>query len=207
MKDSMAIVIEHLVAVVAGASTTLASGISAADTSISLADGSAFQSTGHFAVMLESEAAIVTRSGNTLTTISRGRGRFGTTAAVHSMGATVSMATLYDLVGSRVSTNPPPDNDSPYIWIENQGERVAGLSESLDVPAQLRCFGGNKKEASDLESNLIYRLLFERLHGAAVQSTASGAVVNAFQVNGGQRGLDPDASWIFTPARYRIAAR
>lgn len=74
----------------AAARTTLTAGITSASTSIGLADGSTWPSTGQFSVVLDrglsgEEKILVTRSGNTLTVVTRGYD--GTTAAAHSTGA------------------------------------------------------------------------------------------------------------------------
>lgn len=76
---------------------TLAAGISATDTALSLSDGSTFPdgSGGPFCVTVdlgnagEEKVKIASRTGNTLTVASSGRGYDGTTAAVHAAGVKV----------------------------------------------------------------------------------------------------------------------
>lgn len=68
-------------------STTLNSSATSGATSISVASGAVFPSSGNFALKCESEIMIcTTRSGNTLTVI---RGQEGTSAASHISGTTI----------------------------------------------------------------------------------------------------------------------
>lgn len=75
--------------------TALASGITATDTTITLADATGYPTgaTGPFAIALdlgvaaEEKVLVASRSGNTLTVASGGRGYDGTTAAAHGAGS------------------------------------------------------------------------------------------------------------------------
>lgn len=70
------------------ATSTLASGITSGDTSVTLVDGSKFPSTGDFRVLLESELVKCTaRSGNVLTIV---RAQESTSAASHASGVVAS---------------------------------------------------------------------------------------------------------------------
>lgn len=70
------------------ATSTLASGITASDTSVTLVDGSKFPTTGDFRVLLESELVKCTaRSGNVLTIV---RAQESTSAASHASGVVAS---------------------------------------------------------------------------------------------------------------------
>jgi hypothetical protein len=73
--------------------STLSSSITNSATSISVADGSQFPSSGRFRIRIDDELLVVTaRSGNTLTVE---RGAEGTTAASHSSGADVVHVLTY----------------------------------------------------------------------------------------------------------------
>jgi hypothetical protein len=76
--------------------TTLASGINASDTSITVSDGAGFSSDGGYIIIDENVAGkeeivyVESASGATLTIATDGRGRCGTSATSHDAGATVS---------------------------------------------------------------------------------------------------------------------
>lgn len=77
------------------AATTLSSSINDTTTSITVADGSVFNSTGGYAMIDEGNATeevvyIESVSGNTLTVATDGRGKAGTSAASHNSGATIT---------------------------------------------------------------------------------------------------------------------
>lgn len=95
------------------AQSTLSSGITNADLSATLVDGSGFSSSGDFQVRIDDEIVTVTaRSGNTLTIV---RAQDGTAAASHSSGATVTQVLTANgllRVGSRIHTSDTYANKS-----------------------------------------------------------------------------------------------
>lgn len=78
-------------------SSTLASGIIAGDTTLSVASATGFPTTGQFRILIDSEILLVTAvSGTTFTVV---RGVEGTTAASHSGGMTVTQILTRDGLG------------------------------------------------------------------------------------------------------------
>lgn len=206
MKDVGSIVRERLVASAAsGVSSTLSTGIGSATTSLTIASGTGMPGTGGgvFAVKIGTELIQVMRSGTTLSVQTGGRGAFGTTAAAHGGGSTVTLAVLYDVVGIRVSELPPADNGSARIWMQCDG-RPGAETGVVRVRATFRCFGGSK---SGVDARGVYRLLHDRLQQIGQQSTTSGVVVLATEETGGQVMRDPDTEWLFVPAVYEVVVR
>ena len=113
---------------VAQASYTIATtDLSATGTSFSVADGSGFAASTSrpYIVGVDSELIMVTRSTNTFTVLSGGRGWGGTRAAIHAIGATVYGPTL----------TPNPNGIAAYVastgvltpsvtWISDPGTTV-----------------------------------------------------------------------------------
>lgn len=107
------------------AQSTLSASISNTDTSITLADASAFPSSGNFRLVVESELLICTsRSGNTLTVE---RGAEGTTAASHASGLTVSQTLSVGGLRQYLADNVPGFDGSrpPYRLLDASGNALA----------------------------------------------------------------------------------
>ena len=196
MIDCGAIVRAWLTAAVsAPAASTLSAEVSATAGTLSVADGSGFPNQGEFVVVVESELVLVTRVGNVLT-VAAGRGRLGSVAALHSSGVAVSQGTLYSVVGERVWREPPADNDSPGVWFQMMDEAPRSTAPYFEADVMIRCFGGSGEE---IDAKIVYRLLHDRVHAVANESTAHGRLVSANQVGGGRVMVDPDVEWHFVP--------
>ncbi len=207
MKDFTQILREYLTASVSGATATLDSTIDADDTTIALGsgEGASLQPIeGIFTIGIDSEFIRVTRSVDTLTVDAGGRGIMGTTAAAHTGGATVSVATLSDVVGSRVSGKPPRDNNSPSLWI-TYSEIPREDTGFFMLDALIRTFGGaGPKDSREIDCRTVHRLLVDRLNFVFNQATASGRIADALYESGGDVLVDPDTEWPFAQSRWNI---
>jgi hypothetical protein len=107
------------------ASSTLASGINNSVTSLAVASGTPFPSTGNFRLICEGEVMLCTaRSGTTLTVV---RGYEGTTAASHSSGVTISHILTADSFDRGGKDNVPLwGSDAPplNLLVANDGQTV-----------------------------------------------------------------------------------
>lgn len=173
----------------APASTTLNGAITASDLAITLASGAALSAIdGPIIIKIDSELIIGTRSSNTVTVdgdaTANLRGAFVTTAASHSSGATVSAATLYDVVSTRVYADKMPKdwaNATPTLLfgILNPQHEFRIPAASLDL--ELYGFTGTDNPA---ECHALGRLLADRLHGVNMFDTTSGTILSAAIIDG-----------------------
>jgi hypothetical protein len=141
--------------------STLSASIDNTQTSISVADGSQFPSSGRFRIRIDDELLVVTaRSGNTLTVE---RGAEGTTAASHLVGATVSHVLTYEGLRSYLRNN---------IYYVNSGR--PSLSEMTDT-------SGNLLSKTDFTAvNQGSRTYDDQLGGLIITQPSHGASDNWF---------------------------
>ena len=161
-----------------GVSTTLDGALTAASSSIPVVAGTAFPSNGPFAVLVDSEVFMVTRSGNTLTLYGK-RGAFATTAAVHSSGAAIHLAVLYDLTGAQVWEGRLKKgfaNDSPAIKYDTISAAPHWNATDKTGSITFVIFPGS---SSVNEARTIAGLLETRLHSAVNQSVTNGTLCRA----------------------------
>ena len=209
LKDTLAVLRTYLVTdpghTVSGVLKTAvtASGLSL---TLNTGHGAQFPEDGTFAVKCGTEIMLVSRSGDVLFVESGGRGICGSAAAIHDAGATVYSANLYDVVGERVGSLAPSDNDLPSIWLSNLDESLSSVdNEMSESVVEIRCFGGIGERPDDTSANVVYRLLFDRLHDKGMTDTKHGALLWAHFESGGMALQDPDVLWTFVLARYSLA--
>ena len=175
MVDTVAIVREFLATTVAApASSTLTAGITAAATTMTLVSGATFPANQSFVVKIDSEWIHVTRTTNTLNVETWGRGAFGTTAAAHALGATVSLGNLYQIVGGAIMCpllHSGYENTSPAIVFQTRGGDAEIRHDLLKPSFQFKCFGGS---ASPRDAKAVYRALRDRFNGQHGQDTGQG---------------------------------
>ena len=195
----------------AAASGTLQSDISATGTAIGLAggEGASFPSYQTILLKIDSEYILATRSTDTLTVVEGGRGKVGSTAAVHTAGATVSQANFYMVIGANIFYEQVPikqtgfDNTYPAVLYHIRGgdsDPTAAFGERSLV---LKCFGGSKKLD---DPHIVYRLLHDRLHQCGSVMTSEGNLMLGLEDGAPQDLLDPDTypNWHYTMATYRV---
>lgn len=173
--------------------STLAGDITSATSSLNVASGhgsrfhkiNSTKSNGVFAVKIDSEYILVTRSGDAMTVQAGGRGAFNTTAAAHTSGATVTQVDLYTLVPSDIAVDRWNEDfafTSPSLVLESEGatdsfEYFDGGGYSVSI----RCFPGRE---SDMDARVMARLVAEKLDGAANKSTDYGTLLIATRTGG-----------------------
>ena len=182
MISSLDIIREFLTtSVSAPATSTLSAAITTTTaTSFTVASGTGFRSEGRFAVKIDSEWILVTRSGTTFTVEAGGRGIFGTTAATHSNGATVSQGNLYLACGTNIAVKTWPEgfgNTYPLVVIEPEGGDSDNYIERFDGSYTFKCFSGS---ASHKECEVLGGLLYDRLQKQANQILTTGCLQYAY---------------------------
>lgn len=210
MNDGTRILGEFLRATVAAAATTTLSGaLNASALSFTVASGAAFAGYDSPLVLkIDSEYVIGTRSSNTITVDLGCRGALGSTAATHSDGATVSLANLYIVAGSALWADKLPDdfgNTAPTILYRVRG----GAGPDTRVPSteasyEFFIYGGTRFY-DDTEA--LARLLYDRLHGAIMQTTASGVLMSAHQEVPNQNATEPETEFPRAFTAYAVETR
>jgi len=177
--DSSQIINEYLVTNPGhDVSTALDGALTASTSSVPVVDGSSFPENGPFAVIVESEVFMATRSGDTLTLYGK-RGAFATTAATHANGAAIHLAVLYDLTGSQVWEGRLKKgfaNDSPAIKYDTISGAPHWNATDRTGSITFVIFPGS---SSVNEARTIAGLLETRLHAAVNQSMTNGTLCRA----------------------------
>lgn len=210
MIDATRIIREYLItSVSAAASTTLSAGMDADDTSFTVVSGAAFANLdAPLVLQIDSELMLATRSGNTITVDLGGRGALGSTAASHSNGATVSLANLYIVAGTRVYADKLPvdfANTSPSVLFRIRGGAgPAVLVPVTELSAEFFCYGGTNNYD---DSAALGRLLNDRLHDTTMASTTSGVLMHAHEEVQMQNATEPDTEYPRTFTAYGIGLR
>lgn len=217
MIDTNDIVYKFLTeSVSAPASGSLSAELSATATgfSVGAGQGASFESNGMFPVICGSEAFLVTRSSDTFTVIRRGG--FGTTAAIHASGATVSQANLYTLVNSRVYTPRWPDgvgNDAASVLFEDGGAGEFDSQDGTSTASLLfTCRGGSldERECTSVARLLVDRL-FPRIGGVRrsirCESTQAGSILLASMSGGIAQTFNLDPEWPETEINVDLVCR
>ena len=124
------------------AATALSSPISNTDLSITVSDGSVFNSTGGYAIIDEGQASeevvyIDSVSGSTLTVNSTGRGLSGTVAAAHDSGASITDIGVAEMFNGLVdSVDLEHDDNGAHSQLNSQivasGDDVTTTNKVLD---------------------------------------------------------------------------
>ena len=203
MIDPLRILGEFLRANVASpATTTLNGAINAATLSITLTSGSAFAGyDAPLVLKIDSEYVVGARSGNAFTVDLGARGSLASTAASHLDGATVSIANLYMAAGSALWPDKLPidfANTGPAILYRIRGGAGPDvLVPVFDGSVEFFIYGGSQ---SYDDADALQRLLHDRLHGATMETTASGVLMHSHEEVAPQRATEPDTEWprIFT---------
>jgi len=195
--DPGAILMDWLMESVASSATgSLAAGIAKTDLTFSVGagEGTSFPKKRSFVVKIDSELVKVTRSTDTFTVDGR-RGAFGTTAASHVLGATVSLANFSVIVGQNV-WSPQADDDfenkepAVVFWIRGGDVRIR--SSTVSPSFQVECFGGSD---DPIDAMAVYRALRGRLQGRTGEDTDHGELLSATEEGHGQELIDPVTAW------------
>jgi hypothetical protein len=108
---------------------------------------------------------------------------------------------LTNLVEQRIYAevnSPPagytPAGTGPAICFKSRGGQIDYVRKLLMPSIQFKCYG-----ATEVESNEVYRALFDVLDGAQTYN-----ILFAGQETPGQILLEPDTGWIFTLVFYTI---
>ncbi len=185
---------------------TLNGNITASATTITITVGATSLEAGVWAVTIDSEVIPVTQSGVTLTVETNGRGYFGTTAAAHTSGATVSRANLNAIVGNNVYDSRLPEGfiDDPIapaiVYTGLPGTVVAlhgstGRSGIHSPRESIRCYGGKDDQGNfpEVAADLVWRALAERIEEVtSAEAVTSGVVMSIPDYTEGQPLIDPD---------------
>lgn len=183
--SSLAIIEDFLKASKTGVTLgTLSAEFSATGTSLTLNSGFTALEKGPRAIKIDSEVIMVTGTGATLTIIPHGRGFFGTTAAVHASGATVTRATLSDCV-TNIAEGDLLDfeNAAPAISFTLPSSWDVSLGAMVKPRALFKVYGGKDSQGTARTDapRYLYDLLIERCDDVekGFESVGSGTVVTA----------------------------
>jgi hypothetical protein len=185
MIDPVAIVEEYLTAVVAAPATgTLTGTITATATSLALGggEGASFPSAQGIPIAIGTEQMIVTRSTDALTVAAGIRGRFGTTAAAHSNGVTVSRLNFYLLAGGYVYNKRVPQgykNENPAVvfYVDVDDMQVFASDQAstviMEVAIQCDCYGGSMNPR---DARMVALELQAYMHNKTMEATSEGMI-------------------------------